>query len=59
MEKKRLELISEEDVLLQHINMTPSDRLKKCFELSDWSMRFKKYQGEEMSNRLKNYFILR
>jgi hypothetical protein len=59
MNKKILEIISEEDVLLQHINMSPSDRLKMCFGLSDWSIRFNKHQGEELNNRLQNNFILR
>lgn len=58
MEKKDLKLTTDKEVLLKALNMTPTERLKLCFELSEWAARFNKYHKEEIERSLEGYFIL-
>ena len=41
------------------LNMTPSERIKKGFELSEWSARLNKDYKKELNRRLKNYYLLK
>ena len=41
------------------LKMPPSDRLKKGFELVEWSAQLNKYHQIEVEKRLLNYYLLK
>ena len=61
MAKKEKELITITDQEYQKslLKMTGSERLQKCFELSEWSAKVNKYYRTELEKRMNNYYILR
>ena len=48
----------EYDYRLRCAGIKPSERLQKCFELSDWAKKTNKYIDIEITKRLKGYYIL-
>jgi hypothetical protein len=39
--------------------MSPAERLKKGFELTEWSAKMNKQYKEEIEKRLSNYYSLK
>lgn len=51
--------INDDDYLLMCLNMSPSERVKKGFELSEWAMKINKHSEVELIKRLSNFYLLK
>jgi hypothetical protein len=52
-------MTQEEEYRKRCASMTPVQRLKMCFELSEWSMKLNKNIKIELARRQKGKFILK